>query len=290
MQNVQSIHDVIKVFLLDKKMENLSKTTLRFYESKLHAFAYSNFCPGEFSEIDRGLIQSFLWNYAENHAPSTVFSVYNTLKIFFTWVEYQHDGEYKSPMKNIKAPKVPPKILAPIEISDIQKMLAYCNIRNRTLLMMMLDSGLRSQEILSLKVDNVDLFSGQIFVEHGKGNKPRYTYICAKTLKVLRKYLKERKVQSETLFTSSVGKPLCYSALNAILKRLSKKAGIEPVSAHAFRRTFTLSVLRSRQVDLLTLSVLLGHSGTGTLSKYAKIADVDLMEAHRRASPVDNLL
>jgi integrase/recombinase XerD len=290
MNIVKSIDDILIVYLLSKKADGLSKHTLKSYESKIKIFINSAYCTKDINNITRGDIQLFIWHYAENHAASTTFTVFNVLKIFFTWVENQLGTDWKCPMQTLKSPKVPQKILDPIEISDIQKMLTYCNTRNRALLMFLLDSGARSQEILSLNVENVDLFSGEVYIEHGKGNKSRYTYICAKTRKVLRKYLQERKYQTEALFTTSVGNRLSYSGLNAILKKLCKKAGIPPVSAHGFRRSFTLAMIRSRQIDLLTLSVILGHSSQVQLSKYAKIAAIDTMEAHRRASPVDNML
>lgn len=284
----QGIRDIANTFISIKTNEKLSKNTIKFYISKLRAYIDSPFCPDDIREVTPALINAFFWDYKKNHAPSTVFAVHNVLKIFFT--QYCDATGMTNPMEKIKAPKVKTKILDPVEISDVQKMLVHCNTRNRLLVLFLLDSGLRSQELLALNVDSVDLFSGQVYVEHGKGDKSRYSYIGSKTKKVLRKYLQERKVQSEALFTTSKGERLSYSALNSVIKMLCKKAGIQPQSAHAFRRAFTLSMLRSRQVDLLTLSALLGHSNQVTLSRYAKIANVDTMEAHKRAGPVDNML
>jgi site-specific recombinase XerD len=291
MKIVKSIEDLIIFFIADRRMRNLSKLSILSYKSKLKAFTDSTFCPKNIDDINRGDLRVFFDMYSKNHSPSTVFAVFNVLNIFFAWYENELDGKWDNPIKRIDAPRVPPKILDPIKIEDVQKMLSYCNITYRALLMFLLDSGLRSRELLDLNVDDVDLFSGQVFVKSGKGNKSRYVYIGAKTRKVVRKYLQTRKYQnSEALWVANGGNRLSYSGLNAAIKRICIKAGIKPQSAHSFRRAFTLSMIRSRQVDLITLSVMLGHSSTATLTRYAKIANVDTMEAHRRAGPVDNML
>jgi integrase len=293
MQIVKSIKDIkpttydhMRAFLKDKK-QDISPYTYRTYRSKLKVFADSGFCTNDIDELDAGILRMFFDHYAETHQPSTVFSVYNVLKIFFTWYENWIDGWDNNPFRRLKPPRVPKKILDPVTLDDLERILTYCNIRFQAIFMFLYDSGARSHEALSLDISDVNLFTGQILIRHAKGNKQRYVYIGSKTRKILKKYLNERKCKTEALFATTKGSRLSYSALDAQLKRVCKKAGIPPKTLHGFRRGFALEMLRSGEADIVTISQILGHSSLATISRYAKIDETDKMIAHKRASPVD---
>jgi site-specific recombinase XerD len=290
MKIVQSTYDIANIFIIIKKSQNLSKNTILFYTSKLRTFLDSKFCPNEITDITPGILRVFFWDYAKTHTPSTVASVHRALKIFFDWYASEIET-FDNPITKVKLPHVPPKVIDPVSLDTIKAMLQspHCNIRSQSLLLFMLDSGARASEILALNVDSVNPISGAVFIAHAKGNKSRTVFISPRTRKVLRKYLQERKVQSEALFTTTTGAPLTYSALNALLKRLAKRAGVRPPTPHDFRRAFALNMLRSG-TDLLTLATIMGHSNLATLKQYVKLTTDDTMLAHRRAGGVDKWL
>ncbi len=74
-----------------------------------------------------------------------------------------------------------------------------------------------------------------------------------------------------------------------MIRRRAKAAGVNPAQLHAFRRWFALTCLRSG-MDIYSLSTLMGHAGLDVLRRYLKQTDKDLLESHRRASPVDGLM
>jgi integrase len=80
-----------------------------------------------------------------------------------------------------------------------------------------------------------------------------------------------------------------YGGLCPILNQRAKAIGITYPTAHDFRRAFALAMLRNG-VDLITLSRLMGHTTIKVLQRYLNQLPEDLQEAHRRGSPVDNMM
>jgi site-specific recombinase XerD len=85
------------------------------------------------------------------------------------------------------------------------------------------------------------------------------------------------------------GTGLTYWGLCQIARRRAEKAGVPVPSLHSFRRAFALYALKNG-ADIYSLQRLMGHSGLTVLRRYLKQTEADLLEAHRRAGPVDNLL
>jgi integrase/recombinase XerD len=80
---------------------------------------------------------------------------------------------------------------------------------------------------------------------------------------------------------------MARSHLRLLLKRIGGRASVPNVFPHRFRHTFAITYMRN-QGDLLTLQALLGHSDLEMVKRYARIAQTDCENTHRRAGPVDN--
>jgi len=141
----------------------------------------------------------------------------------------------------------------------------------------------------------VDNKTGKVQVRHGvtggaKGGKGRTVFLGKATRRFLWRYLVEREDGSDSeapLFTVKYNRPMGRDALRQMVDALGKKAEITRCHPHRFRHTFAITYLRSGG-DVFTLQALLGHSSLDMVKHYAQVAEIDIEQMHRKASPVDN--
>ena len=269
-------------FLVDRKARGVAPGTLRFYKAKLRLFA--GFCEGQavtsISQITAGLLREYLIYLERGHNAGGRHAAYRTVRAFLYWYEAEVEG-WRSPTRKVRAPKVRTEVLEPVPLDVLSQMVRVCNARDAAILLCLLDTGARASELLALNVEDVDLVKGEVLIRNGKGGKPRSVYLGRQSRRALRRYLSHA---SGPLWLTRGGERLSYDGLRAILIRRAGQAGVSPPSAHAFRRTFALSMLRNG-TDVFTLAKLMGHEGIGVLQRYLKQTNADTERA--RYSPAD---
>lgn len=187
---------------------------------------------------------------------------------------------------------IPLEPLDPVRIETVKAMLETCkrgnlnDIRDRAILLVLLDTGIRLAEFLALNLEDVDPITGMILIRSGKGRKPRNVYLGDTSRRILRRYVKERKDYNPALWVSRFGQRLTESGLRMMLRRRAAAAGVSVPAPHDFRRAFALECWRAG-IDILTLSKLMGHTSLQVLNRYLKQIGEDLELAAKRSSPVD---
>jgi len=155
--------------------------------------------------------------------------------------------------------------------------------RNKVLLRLMLDTGLRRSEVINLKWADVDLMTGKIMVRNGKNAKDRSLWIGDDLLEDLRKW-RERQARivsgTEYVFTSiskgKEGNSLGAQYVYDLIKRLAGKAGItKAISPHTLRHTFATDLYRETK-NIRLVQKALGHSDLGSTMIYTHIVDDEL--------------
>ncbi len=137
--------------------------------------------------------------------------------------------------------------------------------------------------------------TGRVTVEHGviggaKGGKGRTVFLGKSSRRSLWRYLTTRDDGDDPespLLLAVSERNMSTNALRLLIKSLARKADVKKAYPHKFRHTFAITYLRSGG-DVFTLQALLGHSTLDMVRHYAKIAEIDIEKAHRKASPVDN--
>jgi integrase/recombinase XerD len=288
----------VEAFLTDRKAAGLARGTIGFYREKLQTFM--SFLQAQVianvTDITPALIRAFmLFLEGEGHNPGGIHAAYRAIRAFLNWFENEYEPEgWKNPIAKVKAPRVAIEPLDPVSIEHVKVLLETCaddynGARDRAILLILLDTGLRAGELLRVNLEDVDMASGAILIRQGKGRKPRMVYTGKQGRKVLRVLLKVRGVHAGALWQTREGERLTYSGLREVMRRRSNKAGIPEPALHAFRRAFALNCLRVG-MDVYTLQRLMGHADLQVLRRYLAQTEGDLQAVHARTSPVDRLL
>jgi site-specific recombinase XerD len=299
MELPEGLDQEIEAFLLDRQARQRSPGTIAHYQKKLAKFQGFAREKGIDSllELTPHHLREYLIGLAERHTPGGVDTFYRSLRAFAYWFEEEYDIEgWRNPVRKVKAPKVPERVLGPVALSDLGAMLDTCatdtklGCRDRAILLGLLDTGCRAQEFLDICLGDLSTQTGACQIRCGKGAKPRTVFFSGRTLKALQAYLAYRPEihPLSPLWATRDGTRLKYSGLRSMVRRRSACAGIEVSSLHGFRRAFALCCLRDG-MDIFTLQRLMGHADISILRRYLAQTHEDLLRAHMEHSPVDSL-
>lgn len=154
------------------------------------------------------------------------------------------------------------------------------NARNHTLVALMLATGLRCAEALSLRWDDLDLHTGELRVRQGKGGKDRIVWARPDVLALAEDW-RRRAGEGELVFATRDGGRLSTRYVREAVKRYAIRAGIaKDVRPHLLRHTFGTELYR-RCRDLLVVQRALGHSDVRHTMIYTHVSDVELRDAMR---------
>lgn len=233
--------------------------------------------------------------------PQSIVSMYKMVSAFFNWCEKE---EYikENMMKKVETPKVPKKVIKGLEPQEVFSMIeafsykTYLECRNKAILAMLADLGLRSMEIRGLKNDNV---KETTILVNGKGNKERGVFISPPLKKILikyerlkKQYFKDKIIKEDYYFLTYIGTGLSHVALYNVIKEAGKRVGIDKrIHPHIFRHFYSVQSLSTEGgMDVYSLSCLLGHSDVSITQRYLQsMTDAQLLNKAIASSPLMNL-
>ncbi|MFC2013130.1 tyrosine-type recombinase/integrase [Chloroflexota bacterium] len=296
---------MIEGFLLSCKVENKSPATISFYKNILEKFQWFLQKYG-IDTIDATVIRQFLgylkdspnrWDSTNTRANRPVCSYtvdryYTGLSALFRWAI--DDGMIDTnPMATIKKPRFQRKIIKGLEPDICNKLIGSFNgksiidYRNRIILMMFLDTGLRLSELANLQLSDINVEKGIIKVI-GKGNKERLVRIGLKTQKALWSYLARRDSNIDHVWIGRENELFTATGIAQMIRNLGKSIGIS-LSPHKLRHSFAISFLRNG-ANPFELQMALGHSTLEMTRRYTQaLGFEDVFKRHTLASPVDRL-
>lgn len=201
----------------------------------------------------------------------------------------------EDPSDNLQTPKRWERLPKSLSISEIRSFLELDTqidkptmIRDSAMLELLYSSGLRVSELISLKVEDINLEAGFIKVL-GKGSKERIVPVNMRAIGRLKSYLKKerleilKKRQSSYLFVTGRGRPLTRQRFWQSIKILGKKKGLE-LSPHILRHSFATHLLEGG-ADLRSVQKMLGHSDISTTQIYTKVTTERLKKVYTKHHP-----
>lgn len=263
-------------FELWSKARHLSPHTIRDYNRTLKKFLEY---VGNVSvnTIESGDVAEFL--AAQPFSAKTVLNYHIGLSAFWTWlVNEKYAKEHI--VRRVPKPKPQQVVIEPFSEVELKAMLESAGRlkdRNRSIILLLLDTGLRASELCGLQREDIDLVNRRIKVM-GKGNKERLIPFSQRTASALFRFLSKEGNKPFAMTRTSLAK---------LTNSIGKRASVNKAHPHRFRHTFAVQYLRNGG-DPYTLQSILGHSTFEMVRHYLALSQVDLDTAHKRASPVEN--
>ena len=189
-------------------------------------------------------------------------------------------------MEHIPYPRARRPLPIILSIEEVEHFLAsISNIKHRAIVMVAYAAGLRTEEVICLRVTDIDSKRNCIYVRFGKGDKSRQVMLSARLLKLLRLYWKETRPRGEWLFPGQKpGTHMTRGAVETAVAKARQRAGItKPVNLRAMRHAFATHLLE-RGEDLRLIQMLLGHRSLTTTARYTHVATTTLLNTK---SPAD---
>jgi len=205
----------------------------------------------------------------------------NAIKFYYEKVLGKDKTYYE--IQRPKKSKTLPNVLCTTEIKRL--LAAPKNIKHKAILTVLYSAGLRLNDIIQLRVEDIHSDEGYIFVQGGKGKKDRNTVLSTSLLPLLRAYYKKYK-PSYWLFEGQDGGQYSPSSVQKILRRAITDSKISPwATPHTLRHSFATHLLQ-KGVNLRIIQAMLGHSSAKTTQIYTHVLNINNKVVR---SPLDTL-
>jgi len=292
--------DQFSEFLLYER--GLARSTVRAYLADLRSmaeFLTKGGCAHP-EEADYEILRRYLSDLArQGQAARSVARRRSAMRTYFGFlVEEGHLSE--DPTEKLESPRVTralPSVLTYAEVETILRTVSLLDpgthpnaLRDEAMLETLYGAGLRISELIGLRLRDVSLEEGLVSVQ-GKGDKRRLVPLGGGAVRVLRRYLRERRPQLDRgqsggrVFLNQHGRPLTRMGCWKIVSKHVRNAGIrKKVSPHTFRHSFATHLLEGG-ADLVAVQEMLGHADISTTQIYTHVDRTYLQEEHRQHHP-----
>ena len=192
-----------------------------------------------------------------------------------------------NPAANVRRLREAINTVIPLTTAEVKSLLSsfrlndWVELRDYLITVLILDSGLRATEALRIKVEDVRVAEGAVFIPpaNAKGAKARTVYVGQATVRLIKEWMEKRGTPCDWLFPAvyvDIAGDYTPLTRKAYYKRLAKygaKAGIQHIHPHQLRHTYAISYLVNSGGDLVTAARQLGHSSLKVTERYLNVAE-----------------
>lgn len=274
--------ELIRKFLLAKRIEGCSEKTIKYYKTTIVAMVTA--LNKNIRHIQTEDLRNYLTEYQTKNSSSrvTIDNIRRILSSFFSWLE-DEDYIIKSPVRRIHKIKTASNIKETYSDEELEKMRDNCGgLRDLAILDMLASTGMRVGEMVLLNRDDIN-FTERECVVFGKGDKERIVYFDARTKLHLQEYIESREDENPALFVTlrSPHERIQIGGIESRLREIGKRLDIPKVHPHKFRRTLaTMAIDKGMPIE--QLQRLLGHKRIDTTLQYAMVKQSNVKMAHKK--------
>src|SRR6266699_155817 len=317
-----TIAHAVDDYLLDHEGGNHSDKTLEWHRTALGLMrTYFEKERGItlVGEVDASAINAWFAHmrkspggHGKPRSERTIQTYARSARAFFHWLVRRETIE-RNPFDRVTFPKVGKPLIHTIDAEEFERLLLACAppnetgpfaeraaVRNRAILWVLYDTGIRVSELCGLRLADFDRKHGILTVV-GKGSKERRIALGNNCLRNLLYYLDKHRPDEEELaewgstgedhlFLSETRLPLTKNGVTLLFKRIRQRAGVtdKRISPHIFRHSFAIRYLVLGN-DPFSLQELLGHEDMTTVKNYMRMNDETIQAQKRKYSPGDHL-
>jgi integrase/recombinase XerD len=294
-----SLGHAYEAFRLRCQAQNLSAGTCVWYDDTVRC--WNRFLEARgvtvAKEVTPNLIRAYFEDMRNRKLASGYLArTYGALRCFFGFLSRERLIP-QNPFQLVEKPRMEKKLIRPLSTEQVKTMLAGIDHKRFplhtvwTVMVLILDTGLRISEVISLRTDQIDFEAGVLRVM-GKGGKERQVPFGTTSKQALWNYLARRGAVPDQglFFVNRFGGKLCRIWVQHAMRRLARSVGIMGVrvSPHTLRHTFAINYVRNGG-DAFSLQRILGHSSLDMVKIYISLADQDVATMYRKYSPMDRL-
>jgi integrase/recombinase XerC len=255
------------MFLYSRR-QGTSPRTLEFYRVYLTPFT-TNY------NLTSDDINCFLANLSCHNGKD---GYYRAIRAFCNWI-YRQGYVKENPITKVDPPKITRVILPSLTSEQVEYLIDQAeNMRDKAVISLFADSGIRLNELVNIKASNID-WESQTIIIWGKGGKQRKAPFTKRTARLLKELISQNGIGGNIWH-------LTYWGIISILRRLEQKTGL-PCNPHTFRRTFASNLHRSG-LDVEHIMRLGGWESLDMVLRYTK--SVKFEESLRLYHGMNNLV
>lgn len=289
-RNENTLTEVYNEFLLRKKADGLRDRTLKDY-----AYHLPKFIATTSNSLDEKQLRKEVVSYFAT-IPDTSAAIYNKpysyLNCFFNWCVDQEYLIYNPIAKEKLKKRKDDSNIESASIDDVKRLLKACNrtsftgLRNYTMILLMLDTGIRTSEITRLIVSDYDRTKRTITISRqtAKTKRERTLYLSDSVAASLNDYLKKLPKNIPYMFPSRDANQLDTNELAREFRNLSYAAQVK-ITPYQLRHTFATYFVANGG-NVFVLKELMGHSDIKMTLRYTDISENQKQESHRTYSPM----
>lgn len=263
--------DALATFEQKLILKAYSPHTVRNYRQAIIPF-FTYFVQRDLKQLTKEEIEGFVYHLKSKYSISESRQniVINAIKFYFEQVLGKARAYYdiQRPKRSMSLPNV-------LSMQEVEMLInTPKNLKHKAILYTVYSAGLRLQEVLNLRVEDVHSDDGYLFIKAAKGKKDRKTVLSPVLLDLLRNYYKAFK-PSYWLFEGQHGQQYSGSSVTKLFRRAMKKSGVNPwATLHTLRHSFATHLLQNG-TNLRLIQSMLGHSSSKTTEIYTHVMNIN---------------
>lgn len=285
-------------FIFSRRLADLSPKTIYDYQLFVMPLVRHLGADRDIADVSQADIQSYIVTLLGRPLSKATRATYiRHCKIFLLWAGRQYAVSYDA--KSLKIPKSPKRnvhIYTDDEIIQLFNTVTsnydWMECRNKGILALMYDSGLRQSEVCGLLRRNVS-FPDNLLTVRGKGDKERTVPLGGLAKRFLQSYLESCPFMSDNVFVDTYGNALTGNAVRLLMRRLSLSLPFA-VSSHKLRHNFATNYCLDQyraygHIDIYRLMCLMGHGDIETTRRYLHMAN-EILASQSCISHLDGVM